>query len=124
MLANNGLNCAYTVSPPNIGHTTWLIPKITVMEVCLLDLLDSWEVSLRAENKSPATIRDYLRDGRMYLKWCEQNEHPIEITRAQVQAYTAELMAAGKEANTARRRQAALRAFSRWLVEEGELGVC
>jgi site-specific recombinase XerD len=69
----------------------------------------------------PTTISSYLRGVRLYLKWCEQNRHPLEITRVQVQAYTAELITEGKEANTVRQRQAAVRAFARWLVEEDEL---
>jgi len=55
------------------------------------------------------------------LRWCQEGGHPLELTRAQVQRYMAELTAAGKEANTVRLRQAALRAFARWLVEEDEL---
>ncbi len=84
-------------------------------------LLGSWEISLLAANKSPTTITSYLRGVRLYLRWCEQNGHPVEITRPQVQQYAAELIAEGKEANTVRLRQAALRQFVRWLVDEGEL---
>jgi integrase/recombinase XerD len=58
---------------------------------------------------------------RLYLEWCERNEHPVELTRAQTQQYAAELIAAGKEASTVRLRLAALRQFARWLVSEGEL---
>jgi site-specific recombinase XerD len=87
----------------------------------LSELLESWEISLRAENKSATTIASYLRGVRLYLMWCEQNVHPVELTRAQVQTYAAELIADGKEANTVRLRQASLRAFVRWLVEEDEL---
>jgi site-specific recombinase XerD len=95
--------------------------KKSLLTPDLYELMDSWEVSLRAQNKSPNTIRDYLRGVRLYLGWCEENGHPLEITRAQVQTYTAELIAGGKEGNTVRLRQASLRAFARWLVEEDEL---
>jgi site-specific recombinase XerD len=87
----------------------------------LRDLLDSWEVILTAENKSKATITSYRRGVRLYIEWCERNGHPVEITRAQVQTYSAELIADDKEANTVRLRLAALRQFGRWLVAEGEL---
>jgi site-specific recombinase XerD len=87
----------------------------------LPDLVESWEISLRAANKSPTTITSYLRGVRLYLTWCEQNGHPLEITRTRVQTYAAELIAEGREANTVRLRQAALRAFVRWLIEEDEL---
>ena len=83
--------------------------------------MDSWEIILTSENKSPTTITSYLRGVRLYLEWCEQGGHPAELTRTQVQTYSAELVAAGKEANTVRLRQAALRQFGRWLVDEGEL---
>jgi integrase/recombinase XerD len=66
---------------------------------------------------------------RLCLEWCERNEHPVELTRVQIQQYAAELIAAnkaeliaaGKEASTVRLRLAALRQFARWLVSEGEL---
>lgn len=45
----------------------------------------------------------------------------MQLTRAEVQRYAAELVAAGKEANTVRLRLAALRQFVRWLVDEDEL---
>jgi len=84
-------------------------------------LLNSWEIILLAENKSPTTITSYMRGVRLYLEWCEQDGHPVELTRGQIQQYAAELIAADKEANTVRLRLAALRQFARWLVEEGEL---
>jgi site-specific recombinase XerC len=84
-------------------------------------LLESWEIILRSENKSPLTITSYLRGVRLCLGWCERNGHPVEITRALVQTYTAELITEGKEPNTVRLRQAALRQFGRWLADEGEL---
>lgn len=100
-------------------------PKITAMAESLLpdlrDLMRSWEIALLAENKSPTTITSYLRCVRLYLEWCERGGHPVQIARVQVQQYMAELIAEGKEANTVRLRQASLRAFVRWLVDEGEL---
>jgi hypothetical protein len=65
----------------------------------LLDLramMDSGDLALTAENKSPTTIAFYLRGARLYVKWCEGNGHPVKITRAQVQTYTAELIRDGK----------------------------
>jgi len=84
-------------------------------------LMKSWELALLAANKSPTTITSYLQGVRLFLVWCEANGHPVEITRARVQHYSAALVADGKQANTVRLRQAALRQFVRWLVEEGEL---
>ncbi len=87
----------------------------------LTGLLKSWEIILRSQNKSPTTITSYRRCVRLYLEWCERAGHPQELTRAQVQTYTADLIEQGKEANTVRLRQASLRQFSKWLVEEDEL---
>jgi site-specific recombinase XerD len=87
----------------------------------LRELLDSWQIILTAENKAKTTITSYERGVRLYLEWCERNGHPVEITRAQVQSYAAELIADGKEANTVRLRLAALHQFARWLVTENEM---
>lgn len=87
----------------------------------LRELLESWELNLLSENKSPTTITSYLRGVRLYLQWCDEKGHPRELTRALVQRYTAEQIADGKQANTVRLRQAALRQFGRWLVEAEEL---
>ncbi|HYY00215.1 MAG TPA: tyrosine-type recombinase/integrase [Mycobacterium sp.] len=87
----------------------------------LTELMDSWEISLVAANKSPTTVSSYLRGVNLYLRWCRDGGHPLELTRAQVQRYQAELTRDGKQANTVRLRGAALRQFSKWLVEEGEL---
>jgi integrase/recombinase XerD len=37
----------------------------------LADLAESWLVHLRAERKSPATLRIYRAGVRAYLAWCE-----------------------------------------------------
>jgi site-specific recombinase XerC len=44
-----------------------------------------------------------------------------EITKATVQAFTADLLDAGAEAATARTRHMALRRFAAWLADEGEI---
>jgi site-specific recombinase XerD len=87
----------------------------------LPELVESWEISLTAANKSPTTISSYLRGVNLYLRWCREGGHPVHLTRAQVQRYQAELTVAGKQANTIRLRGAALRQFAKWLVEEDEL---
>ena len=87
----------------------------------LAELLDSWDIVLQAERKSPKTIRTY-RDGvRGFLRWCDTGATDPVLTRAAVLAFTANLLANGAEPATARARQQALRRFSAWLAEEGEL---
>jgi len=49
-------------------------------------LMGSWDLALTADNKPPTTITSYLRGVRLYLEWCEQSEHPVELTRATIRA--------------------------------------
>ncbi|WP_286990362.1 tyrosine-type recombinase/integrase [Thermomonospora sp. CIF 1] len=86
----------------------------------LRSLLDSWEVHLKAEHKSPNTIKAYCGGLRAFLRWAESTGTPPEVDRPTVQAFLADLLDAGAEAATAHGRYRALRRFSAWLVEEGE----
>jgi site-specific recombinase XerD len=84
-------------------------------------LLPSWELSLRAERKSPATIKIYGDGIRSFLRWSVSTGTPPQLDRSTVQAFTAALLDDGAEPSTARSRQLALKRFSAWLVEEGEI---
>jgi site-specific recombinase XerD len=87
----------------------------------LLALLDSWTLHLRAERKSPATITAYGSGVRAFLTWCTVQGVSPELDRPTVNAWVADLLDGGAEATTARSRQHAVRSFSRWLAEEGEI---
>lgn len=87
----------------------------------LAALLDSWELHLRAERKSAETVKNYTRGVRLFLAWCAANDVPVTLGRAPVNAFVASLLDGGAEAATARARQLALRRFSAWCVEEGEI---
>lgn len=87
----------------------------------LRSLLASFELALRAANKSPTTVTSYMRGVRLYLEWCERSEHPRELTRALVQSHLAEMVELGREPTTVRLRLASLRAMVRWLIDEGEM---
>lgn len=86
----------------------------------LTALLSSWELALRAERKSPLTVKAYGDGVRRYLAWCAEHGRSPGLDRAGVNAFVAGLLEAGAEAATARSRQLALRRFSAWLAEEGE----
>lgn len=86
-------------------------------------LLTSWELSLRAERKSPQTLKSYGDGVRTYLRWAVANDLEADLSRAQVRAFTDGLLAGGAAASTARSRQLAVRRFSAWLAEEGEIEV-
>jgi integrase/recombinase XerD len=84
-------------------------------------LLSSWELALRAERKAPRTIKIYADGVKKFLRWCAENGQPAELTRTAAQAFLADLMDAGMEANTAKSRDLALKRYAAWLVDEGEL---
>ncbi|MEE6286573.1 tyrosine-type recombinase/integrase [Georgenia sp. MJ173] len=87
-------------------------------------LLPSWEIALRAERKSPQTIKSYGDGVRAFLTYCEASGKPAVLDRATANAFTAHLFDdLGREASTVRARQLALRRFSSWLADEGELDV-
>jgi site-specific recombinase XerD len=84
----------------------------------LPELLTSWQVALRAEGKSPQTLRSYRLSVDAYLDFCTQQGIPKELTKPNVTAWLASL--ADSEAATVRLRLTSLKLFARWLaVEEG-----
>lgn len=87
----------------------------------LAPLLPSWELSMRAERKSAGTIKVYTDGVKKFLRWCTETGHPAELSRVVVQAFLADLLDDGAEANTAKSRDLALKRFAAWLVDEGEL---
>jgi len=97
------------------------VSRRAVLPVDLASLISSWELHLRAERKSPQTVKAYGDGVRRFLSWCVTNEQPAVLDRPTVDAFVAGLLEAGAEAATARSRHLALRRFSRWLTEEGEL---
>jgi integrase/recombinase XerD len=87
----------------------------------LAGLLPSWELALKAERKAPRTIKIYADGVKKFLRWCAENGQPAELTRTSAQAFLADLIDAGMEANTAKSRDLALKRYAAWLVDEGEL---
>jgi integrase/recombinase XerD len=87
----------------------------------LPELSKSWLRHLAAEHKSPATIALYDRGVRAFLAWNGRAGQPTKLDRATVTAFTADLLATGREPATARAYQLAVRLFASWLVDEGEL---
>ena len=84
------------------------------------ELLEVWIVHLKAERKSPATLRTYRTGVEQFIAWCEKNGQEPVPSRNLVAAWIAELLEAGAEANTANSRLSAVKRFSRWLWEQGE----
>jgi integrase/recombinase XerD len=84
-------------------------------------LLDSWEVGLRAERKSPQTVKSYTAGVRQYLAYCTAHERPPVLDRRTLALFVDHLLTNGAQPTTAVARQLAVRRFAAWLVEEGEL---
>jgi integrase/recombinase XerD len=87
----------------------------------LAHLLESWELSLRAERKSPQTIKSYGDGVRRYLAWCQRKGRSPALDRSTLAGFVAGLLDDGNEPSTARARQLAVRRFSAWLADEGEI---
>jgi integrase len=112
---------AERTEPPPIGTFT------------LLDLLPSWERSLKAKRRSDRTVADYLGDATRFAEWLAAQGMPVDptaITREHVEAFivselgrvserTGRPLAPGYVASAYRRVQ---QLFA-WLEEEGEIPV-
>lgn len=77
----------------------------------LQDLLDSWVISLKAEHKSPNTVRAYATAVRLYISAGHENldKHSVR-----------EWLASIAHPTTANLKARAIKRFSAWLAEEGE----
>ncbi len=85
------------------------------------DLLESWVLALNAQRRSPKTIKLYSEGVRMFLRWCTETGTAPELTKNTVHRFVVSLLDNGAEAATAKARQGALKRFSAWLAEEGEI---
>lgn len=97
-----------------------MLTSLTVSEAELL--AQSWQLSLRAERKSPQTLKSYGDGVRQYLTWCTDHEAQV-VSRASLNHWVAALLDGGAAASTARARQLAVRRFASWLADEGEVDV-
>lgn len=83
--------------------------------------MPSWQLALRAANKSPRTLTTYTAGVDSFLSWCERTGTPAELTKASAQGWVADLMAGGAQATTANTWLGGLKRFAAWLAEEGEI---
>jgi len=97
------------------------VPRRKPAALDLAALLPSWELALRAERKSPQTIKSYGDGVRAFLRWCDEHDHSPSLNRDLMKGFVAALLDAGAEPSTARSRQLGVRRFSAWLAEEGEI---
>jgi len=66
--------------------------------VDLAEVLGSWELHLRAERKSPQTVKAYGDGVRTYLAWCERAGRPTVLDRRQLREFVDALPHRGSEA--------------------------
>ncbi|WKW97323.1 tyrosine-type recombinase/integrase [Rhodococcus aetherivorans] len=84
-------------------------------------LRESWELHLKAERKSPATLKGYRTGVEQFLAWARESGVEPRLDRSTVGAFMTHLLDKGAEPATAATRHLALRRFSAWLLEEGEI---
>ena len=76
---------------------------------------------MRAERKSPLTVRTYADAVHAFFRWCESTSTTPQLSKPVVQKFIADLLDGGAETNTTRARAKGLRRFSAWLAAEREL---
>lgn len=84
-------------------------------------LVSSWMLALKAERKSPQTLKSYRSGVEAFLSYCAAEGIPAVLDRSTVNRWTGHLFDLGREPATVQARQLAVRRFSAWLGEEGEL---
>jgi len=87
-------------------------------------LLDSFAVSLEAENVSRHTLRAYRRAAQRFRAWLVETGRPTapeRIAKADCEAFVSYLLSTVSE-GTARTYFQALHRWFAWMEEEGELG--
>lgn len=93
-------------------------------------LVDSWTLQLRADDRSPATIRNYTAGVRFFAHWAHHlpaDGYPAplhdwaDVTRDHCRAWLASLVDNKAATDTRRARQGAVDRFFDWCVAEGEM---
>jgi len=82
------------------------------------DLMESWITHLEAAHKSPATVRTYTAGLGAYIRWCEREGLPVDLTPKPVEKFMTALFEGGAGAATVLARQRGVRRFSSWLAGE------
>jgi len=87
------------------------------------DLLDSFELSLRAKGRSPRTIQSYRQTADQFDAYLAANGLPTDVNQIRkphIEAYIASVLETRASA-TARLRYASLQQFFKWLEAEDEI---
>lgn len=90
----------------------------------LTSLRASFQLHLRAENKSPKAIETYSDALDLLISFLERTGMPRDIgslRREHIEAFLVSLQEAGRSPATVNNRYRGLQAFFRWLADEDEL---
>jgi len=101
------------------------MPPTTDANPQLEDLLPSWKRALKAENKSPRTIKSYFLAADQLIKYLKDNDHSTvatEVSHREIQGYLAHMFDTRASA-TAKQRYASLQQLFKWLTIEDEIEV-
>ncbi|MGA7419849.1 MAG: tyrosine-type recombinase/integrase [Acidimicrobiales bacterium] len=91
----------------------------------IAELLRGFELSLRARNRSPKTIKGYREAAELFREFLVRVGMPTEvdrITREHVEAFIADQLERWKP-TTAQVRYGGPRQFFKWAVEDGEIKI-
>ena len=89
----------------------------------IAELLRGFELSLRAGNKSPKTVKGYTDSTKIFREYLARVGMPTQvdrINREHVESFMADQLERWKP-TTARVRYADVRQFFKWCVEDGEI---
>lgn len=110
----------YSVLVKNIVTLVGMAKRRSAPAIDLESLLASWELHLRAERKSPETVKSYGNGVRAFVRWCRDNGREPSLDRDLLKLFIVGLLDGGARPATAVARHLAVRRFSGWLAEEGE----
>jgi len=97
---------------------------MTTASLPISELLDSFELHLRAKNRAPKTIVSYRLAVDQLVSYLDDDGRataPELITKGDIEAFLAHFLATRASA-TARQRYASLSQFFKWAAAEGEIG--
>jgi site-specific recombinase XerD len=98
--------------------------ETTTVGPSVAELAIDFALTLKAQGKSPATVRVYLSAVNQLAGFLAERGMPASvagIAREHVEAYIADLFERGRSASTARTRYTGLHVFFTWAVEDGEI---
>jgi len=111
---------------PRVSRTAHIVPDEPrrATGTPLADAIASYHLSFRAANRSPATIRTYLRSMDEFAHFLEARHLPQTlpaITRTHIEAYIVSIQEAGQRPAAVSIAYRSLQPFFRWAIEEGEI---